>query len=76
MITAAGNDERGAGLVYIAALAPDAGESTVETLGKCAAVPAAASFLIAAMFRQKAASTTEAAFSFYSFDVRLKAGRV
>ena len=44
VITEAGNDERVAGLVYVAALAPDAGESTVETLGKYAAVPAAAHF--------------------------------
>lgn len=44
VITAAGNDERVAGLVYIAALAPDAGESTVDAISKYPAVPAAANF--------------------------------
>src|SRR5213593_1950654 len=34
VITAAGTDDRGAGLVYIAALAPDAGETSQSQLGQ------------------------------------------
>lgn len=44
VITEAGNDDRVSGLVYVAALAPDAGESTVDLLSKYAAAPAAQYF--------------------------------
>ncbi|MBW5481417.1 alpha/beta fold hydrolase [Streptomyces bambusae] len=39
VITAAGTDERVAGLVYIAALAPDAGETPQDLIGKYEAPP-------------------------------------
>lgn len=44
VITEAGNDERVSGLVYIAALAPDAGESTIDMLSKYKAAPASQYF--------------------------------
>ncbi len=44
VITEAGNDERVSGLVYIAALAPDAGETTVDMLGKYEPAPASQYF--------------------------------
>lgn len=44
VITEVGNDERVSGLVYIAALAPDAGESTIDLLSKYEAAPASQHF--------------------------------
>ncbi len=44
VITEAGNDERVSGLVYIAALAPDAGESMMDLLSKYEAPPASQHF--------------------------------
>lgn len=44
VITEAGNDERVSGLVYIAALAPDAGETTIDMLSKYEPVPASQYF--------------------------------
>jgi pimeloyl-ACP methyl ester carboxylesterase len=46
VITEAGNDEQVAGLVYIAALAPDAGETAVSMLSKYDAAPASQYFQI------------------------------
>jgi pimeloyl-ACP methyl ester carboxylesterase len=40
VITEAGNDERVSGLVYIAALTPDAGETPIDMLGKYETAPA------------------------------------
>ncbi|MBW4579887.1 MAG: alpha/beta hydrolase [Tildeniella nuda ZEHNDER 1965/U140] len=44
VITEAGNDERVSGLVYIAALAPDAGETTIDLLSKYEPAPASQYF--------------------------------
>lgn len=44
VITEAGNDDRVSGLVHIAALAPDAGESTINLLSKYEAAPASQHF--------------------------------
>jgi pimeloyl-ACP methyl ester carboxylesterase len=44
VITEAGNDERVSGLVYIAALAPDAGETVVDMLSRYEAAPASQYF--------------------------------
>jgi len=46
VITEAGNDERVSGLVYIAALAPDAGETAVDILSKYEAAPASQYFQV------------------------------
>lgn len=43
-VITAGNDERVSGLVYIAALAPDAGETTIDMLSKYEAAPASQYF--------------------------------
>ena len=44
VITEAGNDPRVTGLVYIAALGPDSGETTVDMLSKYDAAPASQYF--------------------------------
>lgn len=44
VITEAGNDEQVSGLVYIAALAPDVGETTIDMLSKYEAAPASQYF--------------------------------
>lgn len=46
VITEAGNDERVSGLVYIAALAPDAGETAVDMLSRYEAAPASQYFQV------------------------------
>ncbi len=46
VITEAGNDERVSGLVYIAALAPDAGETATNILSKYSSAPASQYFQV------------------------------